>query len=78
MSDYNDNGVHSISLDHAVSNVRLRVAPCSTVVAAGVGSLPASWVDSWVVKPVAGGIEINRMFVLAKPVARQIEQLQRK
>ena len=42
-----------------------------------VGSLAASWVGSRVVvvKLVNRRIEIHRMLVLVKPVARQIEQL---
>ena len=60
--------------------LRRRAAPCSTVAAASlVGSLAASWVGSRVVvvKPVVKlankRIEIRRMLVLAKPVARRIE-----
>ena len=65
--------------------LRSRAAPCSTVAAASqVGSLAASWAGSRavLVKPVAKlttlvnrRIEIRRMLVLAKPVARRIEQL---
>ena len=65
-----------------------RAAPCCTVAAASlVGSLAASWDGSRVavVKPVVKlanrRIEIHRMLVLlkpvAKPVARRIEQLHR-
>ena len=66
--------------------LRSRVAPCRMVAVASslVGSLAASWAGSRavLVKPVAKltklanrRIEIRRMLVLAKPVARRIEQL---
>ena len=66
--------------------LRRRVAPCRMVAAAAslAGSLAASWAGSRavLVKPVAKltklarrQIEIPRMLVLAKPVARRIEQL---
>ena len=64
--------------------LRSRAAPCSTAAAASlVGILAASWAGSRVVvaNPVAKlanrQIEIRRMLVLAKPVARRIEQLHR-
>ena len=49
------------------------------VAASLVDSLAASWVGSRVVvvKLVNRRIEIHRMLVLVKPVARQIEQLHR-
>ena len=66
--------------------LRGRAAPCRMVAVASspVGSLAVSWAGSRavLVKPVAKltklatrRIEIRRMLVLAKPVARQIEQL---
>ena len=66
--------------------LRSRAAPCRMVAVASslAGSLAASWVGSRavLVKPVAKltklerrRIEIRRMLVLAKPVARRIEQL---
>ena len=66
--------------------LRSRAAPCRMVAVASslVGSLAASWAGSRVVlvKPAAKmtklarrRIEIRRMLVLAKPVARRIEQL---
>ena len=67
MSDYNDNSVHAVSSKPVATSL--------------VGSLAASWVGSRVivVKPVAklanSRIEIHLLLVLAKPVARRIEQL---
>ena len=62
--------------------LRRRAAPCNTVVAASlVGSLAASWAGNRVVvvvKLANRRIEIHRMLVLAKPVARRIEQLHRR
>ena len=66
--------------------LRSRAAPCRMVAVASslVGSLAASWAGSRavLVKQVAKltklanrRIEIRRMLVLAKPVARRIEQL---
>ena len=66
--------------------LRSRAAPCRMVAVASslVGSLAVSWARSRavLVKPVAKltklanrRIEIRRMLVLAKPVARRIEQL---
>ena len=66
--------------------LRSRAAPCRMMAVASslVGSLAASWAGSRavLVKPAAKltklarrRIEIRRMLVLAKPVARRIEQL---